>query len=163
MNKNFYLGFTCLLMLVIAGCVATSEMFVGNSVAPERVVAIQGSGPNNGFDEDFDVSIRYDFTRVGDVLKISGQVALRERYTQLYGTLTHLYTYLFFVDESSRVLETVALATAMTGDPAERLNFSRSLNVPNGAVGISFGYDGGVVEGEVRLSTSYTFYRLPLK
>lgn len=161
--KNIYLGLTCLLVLIVAGCVATAEMFHGNFVSTEQVISIEGPGPKNDRLENFNVKINYEFARVDDALKISGQVVLTERYPLLYGQLRYLYVYLFFVDETSRVLETVSLATAMTGDPYERLEFSTSLNVPTGAVGISFGYDGEVREGEDESSGIDNFYSLPLK
>ncbi len=160
--KNICLGLTCLLALVFVGCVTTSEMFRGNSVSPERVVAMQSSDPKNGSIENFDIKIRYGFVRVDDVLKISGQAVLTERYEQLYIGIKHLHVYLFFLDDTSRVLETVSLATATTGDADELLEFAQSLNVPIGAVGISFGYDGEVKRGGDANSSSDLFFLLPL-
>ena len=157
-------GFACLLTLAGTGCVTTSALYRGNSVSPEQVVAIQDAGPHKDSVETFDIVINYTFVRGGDVLDISGQTALTERYPQLYAGLKYLYLYLFFLDADSRVLETVSLANAMNGNLEERFEFSRSLPVPTGAVGISFGYNGEVIEGAGEgLMSAHTFYRLPLQ
>ena len=138
-------------------------MYQGHSVSPEQIVAIQQPGPHKDSIENFDIIINYEFTRIGDVLEISGQAALAERYPLLYERLKYLYVYLFFLDDASRVLETVSLAKALTGRTDERLVFSQSLSVPAGAVGISFGYNGEVQEGGRGDAASHTFYLLPLK
>jgi len=162
-NKSIYLGFILLLILAVAGCVTTAEMFHGDSVSPEQVIAIQESGPNKSYDQNFDIIISYEFVRSGDVLEISGQAILTDRYPQIYASLKYLHVYLFFLDDTSRVLETIALASSMFGTLDERFEFSKSLNIPTGAVGISFGYDGEAKEGGDHSASTSTFYRLPLK
>ncbi len=161
--KSIYMGCTCLLILAVAGCVTTAEMFQGGSVSPEQVFAIQETGPNKGYDQNFDIIISYEFVRSGDVLEISGQAVLTDRYPKTYESLNYLHVYLFFLDDSLRVLETVALASSMAGNLDEHFEFSQSLNIPTGAVGISFGYDGEARGGGGRMASAYTFYRLPLK
>lgn len=166
MQKN--LKITCsvllgLLVLTFTGCVVTSEMFHGNTISSERVVAIPDTVPVIGSMQNFDVIINYELTRDGDVLKISGQAALTDRYSQVYAGLNHLYLYLFFVDDASLVLKTIPLARAMTVNLDERLSFSQQLALPADTVGLSFGYDCEVREGGGQNTNTYTFYMLPLK
>ncbi|MBE0576989.1 MAG: hypothetical protein IH613_13985 [Desulfuromonadales bacterium] len=161
--KQIYLWFVCLMALG-SGCVEPSRMYYGNSVSPDKVISIQNGGSHKGYVETFDVVINYEFVRDGEVLDIVGQAALSERNQLLFASLRKLFVYLFFLDENSRVLETVSLTGALTGDTYERLGFSRTLKVPAGSVGISFGYSGEANEsnGDGNGGT-YTFYRLPLR
>jgi hypothetical protein len=162
-NKNIYIGFTCLLLLAVAGCVPMAEMFQGNSVSSGQLVAIQETGLHEGHEQNFDIIISYEFVRDGDVLEISGHAILTDRYPRLYDSLKYMYVYLFFLDDASRVLTTVSLASSLANNIDERFEFSQSLKVPSGAVAISFGYDGLASEGGGRDGGSYAFYRLPLK
>lgn len=163
MLRLIYLWFVCLITLG-SGCIQTSRMYYGNTVSPDKVISIQNVGSHKGYVETFDVVINYEFVRDGEVLELVGQAALSERNQLLYASLRKLFVYLFFLDENSRVLETVSLTGALTGDTYERLGFSRTLKVPAGAVGISFGYSGTVSEGQGDGSGgTSTFYRLPLR
>lgn len=159
--KIVYPGLTFLMLLVFSGCIATSELYHGKPVSPDRVVSIQDGGPHADSVVTFDVIINYKFVRNGDVLELSGQASLTDRYSVLYGSIDYLYTYLFFVDDASRVLETVSLATTPVGSPDQRIEFARSLVVPVGATGISFGYKGQVSEGGDDHSSPDSFDRLP--
>jgi hypothetical protein len=161
--KPIFLWFVCLMALT-SGCVETSRLYQGNTVSPYDVISIQNGGPHKDYVVTFDVIINYEFVRDGEVLELVGQAALSERNQLLYASLRKLFVYLFFIDEHSRVLETVSLTGALTGDTYERFGFSRTLKVPAGAVGISFGYNGTASEGNGDGSGGmYTFYSLPLR
>lgn len=130
------------------GCVETAMMYRGNLLHPEQQVrAIKDGAAYSDTLETFEVVIAYDYHRTGEQLEIAGQAALARRYPLLFSRTAHLDVYLFFVDESRRVLATVQLARAMTGNLDEVLEFSRRLQVPAGAVGVSFGYNGEVRGG----------------
>jgi hypothetical protein len=162
-RKLVFFLFACLMMFPW-GCVETSMMYQGNA-APSGQVAKsieEGARCKDTF-ESFETIINYDYIRTGEALKISGQAALTERYPLNYSRLRRLDVYLFFLDKNSRVLETVQLARAMTGSLEEILKFDNVLRVPEGAVAISFGYDGEVtgtgVKGDGGIER---FHHLPL-
>lgn len=152
----------CFFLLVVAGCVETSMMYQGNSPSPAmHVVSLQQGENQAGTWETFDMTINFKYTlQSADVLEISGQAFLSEHYQMNYGNLSRLDVFMFFLDESSRVLKTAKVTRAMTGDIAEIMTFSGQYAVPAEAKSLSFGYDGStdeVYEGGA------SFYELPLK
>ena len=156
--KAISLGLVCVLAIVISGCGETAMMYRGNTVSSVPVVTLQEDFPRAGTWETFDLVIDYEFAQDGDVLEITGEVALTQHYHIVYDRLRHLYVYLFFVDTNSQVLETFSFVGNLTGSTEERLRVSRRYKIPIGATGISFGYDGAA--GDCESHTS--FYKLPL-
>ncbi len=156
--KIICLSFTCLIILA-TGCVETAMKFQGNHVSSVPVVALQEGGPNTGIWQTFDLLIDYTYSQNGGVLDISGQCALSEHYRMNYATISRVFVYLFFLDEDSRVLETLSFPNNWVGETDEVQLFSQSHKIPAGTTGISFGYSGEVNERREQMS----FYELPLK
>lgn len=147
-----------LFCLVTAACasVAPSTMFIGNRVS-SPVVALQQRSSADSW-QTFDIKIDFAGTLSGDRYAISGTAELGQHYQMNYANLRDLRVFLFFVDDRTRVLAATLLARSLTGDIDEALPFNRSLAVPAGTAGITFGYDGQVREMEA----STSFYLLPL-
>ncbi|MCK4507161.1 MAG: hypothetical protein KAU27_01375 [Desulfuromonadales bacterium] len=157
--KNSFLGLFCLSALWVSGCVETAMMYHGNEVTNVQVVTLQEGVQNAGTWETFDVVINYTYLKSGEDLEISGDVELGQSYQVVYDRLRYLDFFLFFTDEESRVLETVAFRGFLVNTTADKRKFTRSYKVPAGTVGFSFGYNGAVGgrDGHTR------FYQLPLK
>jgi hypothetical protein len=156
--KIVCLSFTCLLFLA-AGCVETAMKFHGNPVTSVPVVALLEGGPHAGIWKTFDLVIDYTYKQNGGVLDISGQCALSEHYRMSYANISRIFVYLFFLDEDSRVLETLSFPNNWLGGTDEVQLFSQSHKIPAGTTTISFGYSGEVNERDDRMS----FYELPIK
>lgn len=160
-----YLGTASILMLVFLGCTPTAEFYQGNRVASEQAVRIVPGGPHQGTFETFDLVVNYAYAQDGDSFKINGQATLGDHYRRLYSRLNYLHVYLFCLDSDDRVVKTISLVHALTPDPKELFAFERAVNLPSGATGIAFGYDGSVSESgdnsESGGSHSY-FFQLPL-
>jgi hypothetical protein len=165
---NARLKMTCLglvsLLILCTGCVATSNQFVGNSVAPQQqVVALQSGGASADSWQNFDIIIDYQSKRDGDLFEISGTAELSPRYEMLYENLRDLRVFLFFLDDKSRVLEANMLARSLTNSVDESLSFTKFYKIPPGTASITFGYDGYVSEAEERRWGGIkSFYMLPL-
>ncbi len=149
-SKNICLGIACFSALVLSGCVQTSMMYRGHLASPENVVALQKGKTITGSWDTFDIKIRYEYVQDGDVLEIKGQTALGDSYQSIYTHLRFLDTYLLFLDEDSRVLLTVELASSLNHDIDNFFRFSqkfsRSLELPPGTASFTFGYRGEVCE-----------------
>jgi len=148
---------TCLLPLA-SGCVDISMMYHGKTVSSVPIVALQEGSPITGRWETFDLIIDYTYMQNGDSLEISGQAALSQHYEMMYTNVSRMYTYFFFLDKDSRVLETASFINVWTSDTRDIQNFSKSYKVPTGATGISFGYSGQAQE----MDSHTSFYELPL-
>lgn len=157
--SGYSVSFICLLAICLSGCVETAMKYHGRQVAPVHVVPLHEGQQAAGTWQTFDVVIDYTFLKNGEVLEMSGQVELGQSYQTTYDGLKFLDLYVFFMDKDSRVLETVYMPAFLTNTTDDKGTFTRSYNVPDGTVGVSFGYDGkvGGWDGHTR------FYQLPLQ
>lgn len=154
------LGTAFLWLLFTTGCVETATMFKGNPVSSGmEVIALQDGGPHISSWSTFDLEIEYEYTQKNNLLDITSQVELSAHYQSTYARLNRLTVYLFFVDADANVLQTVLLDRAVTGALTEQLQATQQLEIPDGAVAFSFGYDG-VAQDRIERSS---FYLLPLK
>jgi hypothetical protein len=157
-KKILWFCLTGLAVLPAAGCVETAVMYHGNAVSPVYVVTLQENAPVDGRWETFDLIIDYEAIRDGDVLEIKGQAVLSQHYQIVYDRVRYLIVYLFFVDETARVLETIDFVDNLGGSPDDILKFAKYYKIPPGTTGISFGYSGKVMDWE----SMNSFYLLPL-
>ena len=152
------LVFSCVLVLLVSGCIKTQALYIGNKVTAEKIT-LGKDAPQVGTWETFDLKIAYNFVVKGQVLDISGQAELGEHQKMVYDSVRSLDIYIFFLDHDSRVLLTEALDRPFTGSTDQTVPFKRSYKIPDGAEALSFGYSGQVGEQDGQM----TFYLLPLK
>ncbi len=161
MSINARLACLCLtcLLLFAWGCVKTTMLYHGNTVTSAPVVALLEGGPTTGIWKTSDVTIYYKYIKKGDDFDISGQASLSQSNQMLYSNISKMYSYIFFLDINSQVIETANFVVAWTDSTQDNQDFSKSYKVPTGTTGFSFGYSGKLVD---ELSTE-TIYKLPLK
>jgi hypothetical protein len=147
----------CLLPLA-SGCVEIAMLYHGKTVSSVPIVALQEGSPITGRWETFDLIIDYTYMQNDDSLELSGQAALSQHYQRMYANISRMYTYLFFLDKDSRVLETASFINVWSSDTRDIQNFSISHKVPIGTTGISFGYSGQAQD----MDSQASFYELPL-
>ena len=150
-------GFTCLLSLAL-GCAEIKDFYHGNTVSSVPVIVLQEGTPNAGRWETFDLIIDYEYIQKSDSITISGGASLNQHYQMLYTSIIRMDTYIFFLDEDSRVLETASLINVWTNSTRDIQIFSKLYKVPIGTKRISFGYSGVAQESD----SSEFFYELPL-
>jgi hypothetical protein len=148
---------TCLLSLAL-GCVEIATLYHGKTVSSVPVVALQEGSPVAGRWETFDLIIDYKYMQNGARLELSGQAALSQHYQRMYTNISRMYTYLFFLDKDSLVLETASFINVWTSYTRDIQNFSKSYKIPTRTTGISFGYSGQT-QG---MDSKTSFYELPL-
>ena len=149
---------SCLLALLVCGCLQTQELYIGNKVTAEKV-ELRKDTPRAGTWETFDLKIAYEFVVNGENLDISGQTELGDHQQMVYDRVRSLDIYIFFLDHDSRVLLTEPLDRSLRGSTQDAVPFMRSYKIPDGAKALSFGYSGQVTEQDGQLS----FWLLPLK
>ena len=149
---------SCLLALLVSGCLQTQELYIGNKVTAEKV-ELRKDVPQVGTWETFDLKIAYEFVANGQNLDISGQTELGDHQKMVYDYVRFLDIYIFFLDHDSRVLLTEALNSSFSDSVDRTVLFKRSYKIPEGTEALSFGYSGKVEEQDGQMS----FYLLPLK
>jgi hypothetical protein len=147
------------LLFFVSGCAARSNPFVGNTVSKAPVVVLQPGGSYADSWQTFDMKIDYEYKQDGDAFEITGHASLTQHYEMMYASLRNLRVYLFLLDDKMRVLESSLLVQDLTGRIDEKWEFTRALKLPQGATGLSFGYEGQAAEQRDISS----FYLLPLK
>lgn len=147
----------CLLPLA-TGCTDTSMLYQGAPVTSVPIVTLQEGVPVAGRWETFDLVIDYTYKKNNDKLEIAGQARLGDHYRENYEGISRMQTYLFFLDQDARVLETAFFVTPWSGSNEDIQEFSKFYTVPASTTGISFGYSGAV-NG---MDGSASFYELPL-
>ncbi|MBW2474858.1 MAG: hypothetical protein JRE56_09725 [Deltaproteobacteria bacterium] len=150
--------FLICLLVFAAGCVETAMLYHGAHVTSVPVVALQEGPSVAGRWETFDMTIDYKYQRNGDNLELSGQAALSQHYQMNYASVLRMQTYLFFLDQDARVLETAFFVTPWSSGVEDIQEFSKSYPMPFGTTALSFGYSGSV-NG---MDSTASFYELPL-
>ena len=133
-------------------------LYHGKHVTSVPVVVLQEGREVAGRWETFDLVIDYQYQRNGDNLELSGQAALSQHYQMNYAGVSRMQTYLFFLDQDARVLETAFFVTPWSSGVEDIQEFSKSYTMPAGTTGLSIGYSGSVngMDGNA------SFYELPL-
>jgi hypothetical protein len=147
------------LLFLAWGCVKTPMLYHGNTVTSAPVVALMEGGPTMGEWKTSDVTIDYKYIKKGDDFEISGQAALSQSNQMSYSNISKMYSYIFFLDKNSRVIETAYFVDEWTDNTQDNQNFSKSYKVPTGTTGFSFGYSGELKD----MNSAESIYELPLK
>ena len=155
--KIIFFSFTCLLSLVL-GCAEIKMFYHGNTVSSVPVVGLKKYRGKSDLYMDFDLIIEYEYIQKSDSITISGEASLTQHYQMLYTSIIRMDTYIFFLDEDSRVLETAPLINVWTNSTRDIQTFSKFHKVPIGTKRVSFGYSGVAQETD----SSEFFYELPL-
>ena len=150
--------FLACLLVFSAGCVETAMLYHGAHVTSVPVVVLQEGPPVAGRWETFDMVIDYKYQRHGDRLELSGQAALSQHYQMNYAGVSRMQTYLFFLDQDARVLETAFFVTPWSNGVEDIQEFSKSYTMPAGTTALSIGYSGAVNDTD----STASFYKLPL-
>lgn len=162
--KLFTLVCVCMLF-ALQGCTPTSEFYKGNYVSPEKVNELQAGQLILGEIKTFDLYVSYEYLLEDNKLDLTGRAMLGDHYQAIYTRLESLYVYLHFVDENSRVLETVPIINSLSRRTDARFSFARLLAVPAAARGFCFGYSGSVYEDDdgIFYWGPVYFHQLPLR
>jgi len=146
------------LLPLATACVDTAMLYNGAQVTSVPVVVLQEGPPVAGRWETFDLVIDYQYQRHGDRLELSGRAALSQHYQMNYAGVSRMQTYLFFLDQDARVLETAFFVTPWSNGVEDIQEFSKSYTMPADTTALSIGYSGAVNH----MDSTASFYKLPL-
>lgn len=144
--KHSWLLLIILTGLVFTGCQPIASYYRGYEVNNDDIISLTSPGAGNSIWKTFDLSVNYRYEHHGQTLVISGDAKLSMYYEVIVTHIKNLDLYLFFVDENSKVLETVNLANAFFPDPNQILAFDKRLTIPENAHSFAFGYRGQAID-----------------
>lgn len=165
MSCKWFASVCVCVLFALQGCAPTSEFYRGHYVSPEKVNELQAGKLILGEMKTFDLFLSYEYRLDDNKLDLTGRAMLGDHYQAIYTRLDSLYVYLHFVDENSRVVETVPIINSLSRRTGARFSFARLLVVPAAARGFSFGYSGSVYEDDdgVFYWGPVHFQQLPLR
>lgn len=131
------------LAVLLAGCQSGFLGGVNRMVAPEKRVPFDPGGPHEGVFKGNDFLLVYSYVKDGQSLQLSGIVELRGG-AEGFGWLERLFARAYFYGADGRILESVGLINRGRGRSEESWRFSKTVDLPPGAVGMAFGYSGRV-------------------
>ena len=125
----------------LAGCQSFAQRDMGKFVPDFNRVAIPSKGADSQTLKTDDMSISYQYMRVGDQLKVWGSGEIR------YESINQLVFHLYFLDERGEVINIDNFFSYVDHSDFvvsnfEKRHFHRDFTIPDGAVAFAIGYDG---------------------
>lgn len=161
-RSSFMLVASTALLVVLASCQPFAHRYTDRYYDSSATMPLTMGEPQEGTWETFELTVRYRYQLAGE-LQISGTATLGRHYRDLYERIKRLDFYLFLLDDTSKVLETLRLGQAIGAETDTVLRFTETIALPPGTNRIGFGYEGRVVAGDPDPgNNSDWFYKLPL-
>ncbi|MEJ2526255.1 MAG: hypothetical protein P8Y73_11940 [Desulfuromonadales bacterium] len=145
LSRILSIVFLCTLMACTP--VPISQLYHGKTITDVQIIPLSGSGPQQGNWSTFDMVIDYQYQVENDRLHISGTGMLSQHYQLLYAAVRQLRVYLFLLDDSGRVKQTVPLS-AFLSNAEDTFRFDQSVVLAPEIKAFSFGYSGYAYENE---------------
>jgi hypothetical protein len=133
------------LIVAVAGCVPTSELYIGKPVTSAPIIEFQKAENAAGTWQTFDVTINYTYTVSGGLIEIAGQGELSQHYQMMYNGVRSMRVYLFLLDADAVVLETIEIPAFLISTE-DKFTFNIPVKVNQSMQGFSFGYRGVATE-----------------
>lgn len=144
--KTLVVAIFCLIFAV-AGCVPTSELYIGKPVTSAPIIEFQKAENAAGTWQTFDMTINYTYAASGGLIEIAGQGELSQHYQMMYNSVRTLRVYLFLLDGDGVVLETVEIPAFLTSTE-DKFTFNVPFKANERIKSFSFGYSGVASEME---------------
>lgn len=124
--------------MVLAACQANLFTYRGATAKPEIRIALKDGGPHTGSWNTHDLSVQYEYTTVGNTLKLSGDIALRYNWP----VVETFDMRISFLDRDNRILDSRNFYYYGYRRPLTEMNFVNTFTVPEGTEAFGFSYDG---------------------
>ena len=156
-KDNRFVKTTFILMIAaftVAGCGGRLFTYKGYKVTQNDFMVQLKDGNQQGVWKTNELAIKYQYQMTLDTLKIAGTNELVGGFAIGPNIVHRLAVYLLFLDNQGIVIENVLIhAGDYDGSIPLPMEFERTIPIPEGALTISFAYDG-VVPGEYTIGFS---------
>lgn len=142
--------FTLLLGILLVGCQATNGYYQGARADGDTVVALPDGAQSGQHWEDLYLQVDYSLKRVADRLTIEGTFSYTQSTTTIFQRVHDLKLKLYLLDDRQRVLAYRQVARSLGSSLDNEISFREVLELPDGAVGMTFGYEGIMVDEDKR-------------
>ena len=154
-------------MLGAAGCQTVVTSPVGGMVDQEYRVTLLSGGKETGRWEGMYVSVRYDYARDGDKLRLKGKVKYADKIIYNYSMIHYFHIDVLFLDPQGKVLESQPIASTafdslapMGPDPS--VSFKRDVILPANTASMAFSYRGEAIASDEDSGGPRYFWEYPV-
>lgn len=142
MGKNLIKGvLTVVALLLLASCQSTTGYYRGAVAEPQTVLSLASSGAVEHW-SDLYADVTYTLNREGDQLDVEGEFEFAGFPQTMMAHVRDFKLKFFLLDQHNQVLEYSDIAWISGPQLNRKVAFSHSFSVPEGAVAVSFGYEG---------------------
>jgi len=150
-----------LLGLILLGCQATTTYYQGAQADEEGVVNLPMGEVENQHWQDLYVTVDYSFNRQAERFDIDGTLSFSNNPKVNYTRVPDLKLKLFFLDKDMRVVDYLDIARTLSTSLDDKTTFSRTLQIKEGVVSFTFGYEGVFIDADPESPSSNQVWKLP--
>ena len=127
--------------LSLAGCQTMGQKDIGRQVPAGGRVVLQDGGPHAQTFQTYDMTIKYQYWKSGEHLKVLGTTAIK------YESINDLIFHLYFLDDQGKVIAIHNFYSYLnhsdfTEFKSNARQYHRDFTVPAGAKAFAIGYAG---------------------
>lgn len=161
MKNKLWIISVFLFGLAILGCQTTTTYYQGAKADAEGVVSLAPGRAESQRWQDLYVTVDYSFDQQGSQLDIAGDLSFSNNPKALFTRVWDLKLKLFFLDKDMRVVHYLDIARTLSNSLDDKTEFSRSLQLQEGVVSFTFGYEGSFVDDDPESPSTDQVWKLP--
>ncbi len=162
MNNKRYAFIIMVMLVSLLGCQPTTFTFYkGASAVDMDAVSLTAARQGVQHWQDLYVTVDYRVKQQGRTFDIEGDLTFSDNPKLLYTHVRDLKLKAFFVDKDLRVVKYLDIARTLSTNLEAATGFSKSLQLPDEAVALTFGYEGVFVDSDPEQPSSHSVWKLP--
>lgn len=148
---------------IVSACSPGVFTYKGEKVTQKNLMALLKEGDQKGVWKTNELAITYQYQMAPDTLKISGTTELLGGLVTGFNWIERLAVYLLFLDKQGIVIENALIYSAGIHRSIDSMPmvFETSTPVPDGALTISFAYEGELRESGTKDRSAYNIWFSP--
>jgi len=146
----------------IAGCGGRLFTYNGYKVTQQNLMVVLEYGNQQGEWKTNELAIKYQYQMTPETFKIAGTTELAGGLATGFSYISHLAVYLLFLDNQGIVIENSLVYAGQNNISLEiPMDFERTIPIPEGAITISFAYDGELTNSRQYGGAAYNIWLSP--
>ncbi len=129
-------------LMALVSCQSALFTYNGNVVEEDTRIALERDGAGDGTWETRDVLLRCQYKEANGRLELSGEVRIADHLRNSYSVVDSFHLTILFLDAEGRVIDSVNQSLGPYRKEAWEMSFERSVETPENARAIAFGYSG---------------------
>ncbi|MDX2480769.1 MAG: hypothetical protein QNK24_10595 [Desulfuromusa sp.] len=164
-NKSWIVA-VLLFGLMLFGCqttpMPTTTYYQGAKADEKGIVSLSTGQVEKQRWHDLYVTVDYSFDHQENQFDIAGDLSFSLNPQMMFTRVKDLKLKLFFLDKDMLVVDYLDIARTLSSDLDDKTTFARTLQIQEGVVSFTFGYEGVFIDGDPESpSGSNRVWKLP--